>query len=415
MMRGNLLQIAMASFFSAFGGAMYLIAVTWIMYEITRDAAYTGMLVGLGFVPGLFLNVFVGIFVDRFNRKRLAVFAKAVSTCAMLIFLTSMWLGVVHPWLIIAVHMVVQLFATLYRPSIQAFLAEAFAKVDLPKVYSQTGAIGEVGAMLGASFGGVALALIGTQACMLIVALAYLIATVCVALTRTVATLEGVTKPAKKERTSVAHDLVSGFRYLSQNPFFYGLFLMMFVGQLVMHTSNGMLAVYVSAYLHGTSTLAGTLQSVVSVGGVIAGALATWYLYRTRRFVASVSLLIILAGLGLLAFTRELPAVYGGVLLIGLGTTWLRVLCQSIQQVATDPAYYGRMASYRMLVNQSSVAIGSPILGVIAERYGANYTYAALMVPVLLSMVFSLYFTNRQKFRGVVHSIVPEQGEGKVA
>ena len=56
---------------SEFGRAMYFVTVTWVLYGITGDAVYTGVLVGLGFLPGVFLNLFFGVLVDRFDRKHL--------------------------------------------------------------------------------------------------------------------------------------------------------------------------------------------------------------------------------------------------------------------------------------------------------------------------------------------------------
>lgn len=59
--------------------------------------------------------------------------------------------------------------------------------------------------------------------------------------------------------------------------------------------------------------------------------------------------------------------------------------------MATDPQYHGRMASYRMLCNQSAVAIGGPILGWIASHCGVESSYLALLLPVTGATLFSLF------------------------
>ena len=93
-------------------------------------------------------------------------------------------------------------------------------------------------------------------------------------------------------------------------------------------------------------------------------------------------LLLVAAGLLCVGLSPSLPVSFVGVFLIGAGTTWIRVLLQTVQQMATDPQYHGRMASYRMLCNQSAVAIGGPILGWIASHCGVESSYLALLLPV---------------------------------
>ena len=166
-----------------------------------------------------------------------------------------------------------------------------------------------------------------------------------------------------------------------------------------------MLSVYTSSYLQGTSTLYGILESSTSIGAIIAGVSATWYMYKSKTFLSSGALLIVGVGLTMMAVTRSSIASFIAIFLIGLGTTWLRVLMQSVQQMATEPAYYGRMAACRQMVNQGAVAIGGPILGVISQTYGVNYSYAALLIPVVGSLVFSLRFARHERFKSIVHSI----------
>ncbi|MGE5701282.1 MAG: MFS transporter, partial [Clostridia bacterium] len=180
-------------------------------------------------------------------------------------------------------------------------------------------------------------------------------------------------------------------------------------GQLVIHTSAGMLSVYTSSHLGGTSFLYGLLESAASIGAIAAGFSATRFLGLARQHIATGSIFVAAAGLLLLAVSRHGAAAFLAILLIGAGTTWLRVLMQSVQQVATDPAYYGRMAAYRQMVNQSSVAIGGPILGLIAERFGAHMSYAALLIPVGITLLISIGFARDGRFLALIHSILPQQ------
>lgn len=55
--------------FSSTSSSMYIIALTWILYETSGNAFYSGLIVGIGFIPGLLVNLFSGVIIDRLNKK----------------------------------------------------------------------------------------------------------------------------------------------------------------------------------------------------------------------------------------------------------------------------------------------------------------------------------------------------------
>ena len=122
--------ILVAYFLSEFGRAMYLIVIGWLLYELTKDPLYTGFLVSIGFLPGLILNLVIGVIVDRFNRKKLAVSASLISALDMILILFAIFTGTVKPWMIMGVHMLLQVMGSLFRLSMQAFVADAFEKIN---------------------------------------------------------------------------------------------------------------------------------------------------------------------------------------------------------------------------------------------------------------------------------------------
>lgn len=395
----NFPYILSAFFFTEFGRAMYFIVISWVLYNLTKDPSYTGLLVGLGFVPGLFLNMVIGVVIDRFDRKKLALFANLIITVAMLLALIAIGTGAVEVWMIVSVHMLMQLTGSLYRPSLQAFVTEAFKKEQLPKIFSQSGAASELGSMLGSSIGGLIVAYLSTTASMATVVFCYILATIALLLTK----YETVLVRGNKKVTVVS-DLVGGFTYLKDNKFLLGLFAMMFVGQLVFHTSMGFLSVYVTEYLHKPVQIYGLMDATISIGGIAAGFLGTWWWKKNGNSVATRSLIIIAIGLLCVGFAPALPVSFIGIFLIGIGTTWVRVLLQSVQQMATDPQYYGRMASYRMFCNQSAVAIGGPIMGLIALHHGVGNAYLALLIPAVGAVVFSIFQRKSKRFMNITET-----------
>ena len=401
-------NIMISSTLSSLGSSMYFIAVAWILYKMTSNATYTGLMVGMGFLPGVVLNLVFGVIVDKQNRKKLTVISLGIVTIVMIMLLLAMTGNILKPWMIILVHMIVQTFSSLFRTAQQAFITELYKKEDIPRIFSETGSAVSVGGLIGTSLCGAMLTIFPASIVMLFVCLTFAIGTVCMMLIKYVPSVNNSNSSFKAGLI----DLKDSFVYVHKNRLMYSLLLIMFVGQLVVHTCAGMLSVYTSSYLHGTSTLYGILECATSIGAIIAGITATSILYKSKNYVTGLSFGITTVGLLLMMFTRNNIAAFIAILLIGLGTTWVRVLMQSVQQVYTAPGYYGRMAAMRQTINQGAVTIGAPLLGWIAEHHGVNNAYGSLLIPVLALMGFSLFFATQKTFKSIIGSMIPQnQGD----
>jgi MFS transporter, DHA3 family, macrolide efflux protein len=387
-------SILSSYFLAEFGRAMYFVMITWILYDMTKDPYYTGILVSIGFLPGLLLNFLIGVLVDRLNRKRLAIIANFSSALVLIYLLSTILLDALHPVHIFIVHMVLQVSGSLLRPSIQAFVAEIFPKKLLPSIYSKAGSAGIIGGLLGASIGGLVIAHASYFIAMSIPFTAFVLATIAIVF---IPQKEN-NQMTDKEKASIFRDLLSGFSYVKHNRLLINLFMMMFIGQLVFHTSIGFLSAYTSEFLNKSATIYGLLDATVSVGGALAGMLGAWWWKTNKNKLHIRAFVIIFVGLLCSGVSSHIVFSFVGFFLIGLGTTWIRVLLQSVQQIATDASYHGRMASFRMICNQGSVVISGPILGWIASHWGTNTVYLALAVPVLLGILGSFVLARSKEF-----------------
>lgn len=394
-------NILLGFFLSEFGRAMYFVSITWFLFQLTNDASYTGLMIGFGFLPGLVLNLFFGVIVDKYDRRKLTILATLVSTVLMFIILVCFLVNCIEPWIIISVHMLLQVAGSLFRPAIQTFIAEYFISSDLPKIFSNTSSAATIGGLLGSSVGGLIIGFLSVTVAMSIVTASFTIALLALFL------LEG-TKNSNShlnEKTSFLSQIIDGFIYLKKNPFLLGLFFVMFNGQLVFHNTLGFLSVYTDEFLKQTATTYGLLDATISCGGAIAGILGTWWWKKSRSLVAFNALLVAVLGLILMGISSLLITSFLGVFLIGLGTTWIRVLLQSIQQMATEKKYHGRMASYRMIGNQGAVVISSPVLGYIASNFGANFIFISLIIPIGICIVFAFFQSKQKKLNSIIRNV----------
>ncbi|SDP75959.1 MFS transporter [Halobacillus aidingensis] len=378
MDRANTRKLMSGYFLYESGRAMYFVLITWFLYQWTDDALYTGLFVSFGFIPGLFSNVIFGVLVDRSNRKKLAVLAGVISTICLVLLTGAFWGGVEHPWLMITAHMIMQTAGSLFRPSLQALVAEVFPKDSLPRIFSWSGSSTVAGSLTGAAVGGVLAGLAAVETSLSVVILLYLGATVTTQMIR----YTPVEWKNRSDSSSFWDEMKEGFVYVHQNRILYGLFIMLMLGQLTFHTTLGFLSVYTSSHLKQSALVYGMLDSTFSIGGIIAGLIGTWWWAKCQNRIGIWSLLLTAAGLAIVSFTTLVPMAFLGFLFIGMGTSFVRALLQSVQQMATDSRFHGRMSSLRMLCNQTSVVVAGPIFGVLASSHGAPAVFLCLLISV---------------------------------
>ncbi|UOQ44458.1 MFS transporter [Halobacillus salinarum] len=397
MNKFNTYKLLTAYFLYECGRAMYFVLVTWFLYQSTEDALYTGFFVSFGFLPGLVSNLVFGVLVDRYNRKKLALISESVSFSVLVLLFFTAATHLLLPSLMIGVHMVMQTTGSLFRPSLQALVAEVFDKETLPKMFSFSNSATISGSLSGAAIGGFLSGWLPLSNSLLIVTSLY----GCSWLAVTLLDYERKFFPSSNTKFRIVSELRDGANYLKKNPMLYGLFTMMMLGQLTFHTTIGFLSVYTSGYLHSNAVTYGFLDASFSIGGIAAGFLGTWWWVKWKNFIAVWSLVTVAVGLFLLG-TAPYPAVaFIGVLCTGLGTTWVRALLQSVQQIATDKRYHGRMASFRMLGNQASVVLTGSIFGAVAASQGANMVFLCLLIPILLGVLWAVFQSRHPSFKAI--------------
>lgn len=367
-----------------FGRAMYFVTITWLLYQTTENATYTGFFISLGFVPGLIANLYIGVIVDCLSKKKICLISLASNGIAIGLLFGIHTIGLTLPWLIFLVHMIQQLLSTLFKAAAQAYIAEIFVGTGLPKVFSHSNASAIIGSLLGAGLGGVLSSFTNGKLSLLLVMTTYFIGYYCIF------RLDYSKQIHVLKTTKIKKQLQEGFTYLTSNTQLFRLFGIMFVGQLTFHSTIGFLSIYTIKHLHQSTIVYGFLDTFLSIGGVVAGLLGTWW-WRVRKWhLASNAVIIMIVGIILLSFTQSVLGAFVGVALIGVGTTWIRVLLQSVQQIITNKAYHGRMSSYRMLCNQSAVVISGPMLGWLATHHGITSSYCALLIPGLFALSLTL-------------------------
>ncbi len=160
---------------SLIGTWMQQIAMSWLVYRLTGSAALLGLIGFTTMAPMFFVTTLAGVFVDRWNRRRLLLLTNlfAMVQAAMLAVLTLT--GYIEVWHIFVLGFCLGFVNAFDMPTRQSFVIEMVeGKEDLTNAIALNSAMFNGARLVGPALAGLTVAAFGEGICFLINALSFL-------------------------------------------------------------------------------------------------------------------------------------------------------------------------------------------------------------------------------------------------
>lgn len=386
------------------GTWMQHIAISWLMYRLTGSAFMLGL---TGFalqIPMLLVSPFAGVWVDRFNRRRLLLLTQtlALAPAVLLAALTSS--GMIEAWHIIALSLFLGTVNAFDNPSRGAFLLEMVeTKEHLPNAIALNSMIMHSARFVGPSIAGVVLTYAGEAACFMLNALSYLALIVALLMMRVKPTVP------RARHTHWIEGLKQGFGYAFGFLPSRRLLLLVAAVSLTTFPVQQLMPIFAREVFGGDARTLGLLISASALGALC----GTAYL-ANRTSLAGLSRVIITAGLcagiGLALFSqsRLLPLSLALMLPVGFGLFATATSTNTILQSIADEDKRGRVVSIYSMCFIGMAPVGNFIAGSIASHIGAPLT---LLIFGALCTLAALAFALRlQSWRAAIRPVYRRMG-----
>jgi MFS family permease len=349
---------------------MQHIAQSWLLYRLTDSATLLGILGFAGTLPILLLAPFAGIWSDRINLHR-AMFATQVLEMFQAIALAALALtGVIAPWHIIVLSMMLGILVAVELPLRHAYLLELVGtKEDLANAVAVTSLMANTGRLVGPALAGIAIAWIGEGGCFLINALTFVVVVITFLMIRVTPSERPASRPP------LWHDMREGITYVWG---FLPIRLLLMVLALVALLATPyitLMPVLVRDVFHGGSEQMGFLVGAGGLGAVT----GTLYL-ATRHNVRGLVRLIVYASLTagvalvLLAWSGSVWLAAPFIAAIGFGILVTSVSTNMILQTIVDDDKRGRVMSFYTAAFLGMTPFGSLLAGSLADMVGVSAT-----------------------------------------
>lgn len=394
---------------SLVGTWLQLTALPWLVYSLTGSVFLLGLVGFLSQIPAFFLTPIAGVWIDRFDCRRLLLITQTASLVQALVLWLLLITGHMNVPAILILSLILGIINAVDIPARQSFVLEMVEhKEELGNAIALNSSMVHAARMIGPAIAGVLIALIGEASCFLLNALSFL--AVIIAFLR----MKMTPRLKQPSQASLWREMKEGFSYVA------GHLPMRSIMVLVAWVSvSGMsylvfMTVIAKDILKGTPYTLGFLLGASGVGA-LGGAM---YLASRQGLKGLVRLLAgsaALFGLGLilLGLSKTLWISYISMAFVGFGMMMLFATSNTILQTLVDDNKRGRVMSIYTVCFMGMTPVGNYIQGWLAHHVGVP---AVIFCSGLICLLAALNFVRYlPAIRDAMHQHRPSKGADALA
>ncbi len=391
---GNYRLYFFGALLSNTGTWMGRVAQDWLVLTQLTDhsASVLGIVTALAWAPFLIFAPLAGVLADRWSKRQILLWTQSLLGVTNLVLAVLVLTGRIELWHVMVLSFVQGCVTTLDNPARQAFVSEMVGQDLVGNAVGLNSASFNLGRLVGPAVAGLMIAAVDVGPALAVNAVSFgaVVVALCLMDRRGL-------HPAPQVRGKGR--LREGMAYVRGRPdILVVMFLVFVLGTFGMNfqLTNALMAT--KEFGRGPADY-GMLGSVMAIGSLAA---ALWTARRSRP-----RLRVLLGSLaGFAASTAALAAAptfaVFSVLLVPVGLCALTALttANAMVQLSTEPTMRGRVMGLYMWIFIGGTPVGAPIIGRIADAFGARWSILVGSIAVGASVaVVAIYLRRSENLR----------------
>lgn len=390
----NLGLLLCGKFISEIGDKFYMLALSFWVLKTTGSPTMMGLVMFSSMVPAIILGFFIGVIIDRSDRKKLLVAADILRGLIVAAVVVIYYMNMLNLAIIITAQVLLSICSAFFDPAVQSVIPQVVDKEQLVKANSLSSLVGGIAMIIGPVLGGLSVAYVGYTFVFIVNSLSFIISALFTIFLR----LPGVTVKTIQE-TDYKKSIVEGYKYIFRRK---RIIVIIAVVALV-HFFVGSVQVIIPVLSeklpgNGAENL-GYLQTFFGLGVVVASLLLS-IRKRKSREEKFIFLGITAAGLVYLICGIFLKLGTGGILpylivfmLISAAIIVISTNYQTIVQKNTATEMSGRVFSVMNSLGDSSIPIAMLVMGILLDNLPSyvllgSYGLIIVLIGILLFFIY---------------------------
>jgi MFS family permease len=376
---------------SALGDQCYLVALPWLILQLTNSGVALGTIMMTGAIPMVVFMLVGGVLSDRFSARRILMTTTTARAVCVAIIGALVALHAVALWHIYVLALAFGIADAFAAPASQTLVPSLLEPEQLSAANSVTQSTQQLTTILGPAPAGLIVKTLGTAWAFFIDAFSFLFV---------IAALWRLPDPpsagASRARTGMLHAIMEGLRYINDDAAMRSL---LFVAAALNFCVAGPVSiglVWIAKQHFGSPLAFSVFIASVAAGG-LTGAIAAG-LYKPRRrglLMLAVSVAIAL-GIALLGVASQLWSLSAVLFAMGAASGFLNVHIVAWFQQRVDRTMLGRAMSVITLAAVGLQPISLAIAGVAVTWSVAGMFFGAAALMLLVTILAALHEPVRE-------------------
>lgn len=369
-----------ASLLSNIGTWAQQVAQPWLLLSLGASSFLIGLdSFALG-APVFLLTLLGGVLADCADRRRVITLFQSIQMLCPLALVLLLMLGMVKPWMVISLSLIIGITDALSMPSFQSIVPSIVEHRQIASGLALNSVQFNISRILGPAIAGVLLVGVGAVGCFAVSAASY-VPFIAVALWILPRQVVAASHRSTHEGSSLFADIVK----IARIPYQRGAFLTVFLSSLLCAQLVTFSPVLVRDAFHGGASHFSLAVGSFGIGGVL-GAIALLFIragydrrYLSSAFAVVYGLVLVLVALN--PWFWGLPAL---LVVAGAAMSVTNISANTLLQANTPVHLRGQTVSMFMLSMRGGLSIGSLLTGVTVTVLGVNH---ALLINGVLAVI----------------------------
>lgn len=361
--KSSITRFLFAQTVSLLGSAIVQYAIIWYITLSTSSGIMLTISTLCGFLPQIFISLFAGVWIDRYDRKKLIMLSDSVIAMSTLLLAVAFLMGHKYTWLLFVVLAIRSAGTGIQTPAVNAIIPQIVPQEQLMRINGIYSTLNSIMLFLSPVISGVILSLSTLETTLFIDVITAVIG---VGITSTVCVL-----PYERigvRMSSSLDEIKKGYFYLRKNEFIKRLLFYQIIILFLLSPSAFLTPLLVNRTFGVEVWRLTASEMTFSLGMVLGGLLITsWGGFKNKMY------------------TWMLAGAAYGLLMIGLGMIpefFLYLICNMIIgitapcyntpitvtiQERVSPEMYGRIFSYMQIATSCVLPLGMVLFGPLAD------------------------------------------------
>jgi MFS family permease len=373
---------------SLIGTWMTRVAISWLVYRLTKSSLLLGTVGFAGQIPTFLLAPFAGVIVDRIDRRKVLVWTQALAMVQSLVLAALTLSHRINIAEVLTLSVFQGIINAFDMPARQSFMIRMVEdRADLSNAIAINSSMVNTARLVGPSLAGLLIAATNEGWCFLLDGVSY------IAVIASLLMMRVTHEQPEHSGATMVKQLRQGWVYVSESLPIRSILLLFSILSLMGWPFMVLMPVFAAQVLHGGPHTLGFLMGAVGVGSLVS-ALSLVVRKSVRGLLKMIPMAAVVFGAGLIGFGFSRSLWLSVPLMVVTGFGMMRGLTTSntILQTLVDENMRGRVMSYYTMAFVGMAPFGSLLAGGLAHAIGAPHT---VIVSGIACMLGSLWFWSR--------------------